>query len=194
MRNSGEFYIFAFMLNIIHLSHRKDRERLLIEQLKDQNIVDYKLWEGVFDKENPKCGIARAHKNIVRWAQSQNHPFVLIAEDDIKFTAIGAFEYFIKNEPKEYDLYLGGVMHGEINEDHSINDFSGLTLYKIRENFYDTFLSLSEERDIDRELANKGKFIVCNPFTVVQHNGFSDNKNEYQNFDLYLQQHKLFGQ
>ncbi len=96
-------------LNIIHLKDRKDRLKLLDIQIVEQNIVNYTVWEGVLDKENPKRGIAKAHKQIIEWARNQNLPSILIAEDDVKFTARGAFEYFLQNEPKEYDLYLGGI-------------------------------------------------------------------------------------
>ena len=74
-------------LNIIHLKERKDRAQLLNIELIKQNITNYKIWEGVFDEENPKRGIAKAHKQIIEWASNQNLPSVLIAEDDIKFTA-----------------------------------------------------------------------------------------------------------
>lgn len=184
-------YICYMQLNIIHLEYRTDRLQLLQNQLHEQNICNYKIWQGFLDEENPKRGIAKAHKQIIQWTHDQNLPSVTIAEDDIKFTSPGAFEYFINNEPKEYDLYLGGIIHGNINNDNSINDFSGLTLYKINQIFYSTFLSLPEEKDIDRSLANKGNYIVCNPFVAIQHNGFSDNKKEYQNYAPYLQHRKL---
>ena len=179
-------------LNIIHLEHRKDRLHKLHNQLFEQNITSYKIWNGVLDEDNPKQGIAKAHKQIIQWAHDQSLPSVIIAEDDIKFTSPGAFAYFISNEPKEYDLYLGGISYGKINNDNSVKDFAGLTLYKINQTFYKTFLSLPEEMDIDRTLANRGRYIVCDPFIVIQHNGFSDNKKEYQNYDSYLQDRKLF--
>lgn len=108
----------------------------------------------------------------------------MIAEDDIKFTARGAFDYFIKNEPQEYDLYLGGIIYGNINSDNTVCDFAGTHFYKIKQKFYDTFLSIPEGKDIDRLLANKGKFIVCNPFVAIQNNGFSDNQKRHQNYDF----------
>lgn len=178
-------------LNIIHLEHRKDRLHLLKKELKQEKITDYRLWNGIPDK-NPKKGIAKAHKQIIGWAKAEQLPSVLIAEDDIKFTATGAFEYFIKNEPEVYDLYLGGIIYGKLNHDNSVNDFSGTHLYKIHQGFYDTFLSLPEEKDIDRSLANMGTFIVCNPIAAIQHNGHSDNQKKYQDYTFYLQNRELF--
>lgn len=73
-------------------------------------------------------------------------------------------------------MYLGGIYYGRIKDDNSVSDFAGTMLYKIHQKFYDTFLSINEEIDIDRALAGKGRFIVCNPFVAIQHEGFSDNK------------------
>lgn len=179
-------------LHIIHLNRRKDRIELLNKELIEQNITNYKIWNGILDKENIKKGIAQAHKQIVDWARNHNLPSVIIAEDDIKFTARNAFEFFFKNEPKDFDLYLGGISHGNINIDDSVTDFAGLHLYKINQSFYNTFLLLPENKDIDRSLANKGKYIVCNPFVAIQQNGYSDNQKKYQSSDLYLQNRKLF--
>lgn len=124
--------------------------------------------------------------------QQTKSSFVFIAEDDIKFTARGAFEYFLQNEPQQYDIYLGGIIYGNINADNSVNDFAGAHLYKINKRFYNTFLSLPEEIDIDRTLANKGKFIVCKPFAAIQQNGFSDNQKKYRNYNRYLQNRELY--
>lgn len=102
------------MLHIIHLKHRTDRLILLNQQLKEQNVVEFRIWDNDHDVENPKRGIARAHKQIVSWAQEQNLASVTIAEDDVKFTVKGAYNYFIGSEPDEYDLYLGGISYGKL--------------------------------------------------------------------------------
>ena len=180
------------ILNIIHLPHRKDRLELLKNELITQEIDDYRIWDGILNAEVPFKGIVQAHKHIVAWARDQKQPLVMIAEDDIKFTAKGAFKHFLRNEPADYDLYLAGTYFGKIEEDNSIKDFSGTMLYIIRQQFYDTFLSLPEERNFDRELANKGKYIVCNPFAAVQHQGYSDNRKAFVNFDKHLKGRKLF--
>lgn len=116
----------------------------------------------------------------------------MIAEDDIKFTAPFAFNHFLKQKPREFDLYLGGIYHGTIHSENTVEDFAGLTLYIIHQTFYDTFLSAGENTDLDRELAGKGKFIVCNPFAAIQHNGYSDNKKEFINYDDCLKGRILF--
>lgn len=98
-------------LNIIHLPSRLDRLQLLENQLDEQKVRDYKIWPGILDNDNPKRGIAKAHKQIIRWAKDQGLDSIIIAEDDLKFTAPGAFAFFIENEPTNFDIYLGGNDH-----------------------------------------------------------------------------------
>ena len=123
----------------------------------------------------------------------ETFPEVLVAEDDIHFTSPGAFRLFLDNKPIEYDIYLGGIIWGKIKEDNSVDDFSGNTLYMVNSRFYSTILSVSEEKDFDRVVANKGKFFVCKPMVVVQHNGYSDNQKRHIDFDPYIRRTKLYG-
>jgi hypothetical protein len=181
------------LLNLIHLKHRTDRLSTLKPELEAQGISDYRIWDGVIHPTSTNIGIAQAHQQIVKWAQSTHQKEVLIAEDDLHFTAIGSFDYYIKNKPDDYDLYLGGIVWGKPNN-NLVDDFSGTTLYMIHEKFYDKFLSVSGEKDLDRSLKSKGKFVVCNPMVVVQHNGFSDHSNRHVDFQTYIRGYKLFGQ
>jgi hypothetical protein len=164
---------------------------ILYNEIKEQNIVDYKIWPGIIN-ENTRKAIAQAHKQIVLWATGQNKPSVIIAEDDIKFTSKGAFDFFLANEPNDYDIYLGGIFHGKVNNDNTVLDFAGTHLYIIKQHFYSTFLSLPENLDFDRELAHKGRYVVCNPFVAIQHNGYSDNKKRHQEYQMYLKNRAFY--
>ena len=179
-------------LNIIHLSHRIDRYNNVLDELESQGITDFAFWEGFLDREKPSRGIAKAHQQIVAWAAKQCLNEILIAEDDIKFTSKNAFRYFLMNEPKEYDLYLGGISYGRVKEDSTVDDFAGTHLYKIRRCFFETFLSLSGQKDIDRDLAGKGKYVVSIPMVAIQSDGFSDNVNEYRNNKFYFEKRDLW--
>jgi hypothetical protein len=67
-----------------------------------------------------------------------------------------------------------------------------MTCYTIHQNFYNTFLSTPDEEHIDAALANKGKYVVCNPFTVRQHNGWSSNSRQHCNYDQMFLNRKMF--
>lgn len=180
------------LLNIIHLPKRVDRLELLKKELLVQKIEKHKIWDGIINPIIPVQGISQAHKQIVRYAQREKLPEILIGEDDLHFTEKGAFRFFINNKPNDYDIYLGGILDGKIKKDSTVDDFSGLTLYFINERFYNIFLSMPENTNLDRALRNKGKFLVCNPFVVVQHNGFSDNVKQFCNYDEFLKDRNLF--
>jgi len=180
------------LLNIIHLKKRADRLDLIRSELLEQNIEKYKMWDGIIDHSISLRGISQAHKQIVRYAQRERIAEILISEDDVHFTANGAFQFFIKNKPQHYDIYLGGINGGIIKKDNTVDDFSGLTFYMINERFYDIFLSTPENVNLDRALSNKGKFFVCNPFVAIQHNGFSDNLKRFCNYDECLEGRNLY--
>ena len=166
--------------------------QLLQTQLQKQSISDYKIWNGIIDTEEPFAGIAKAHKQIIQYAKEKNIPEVLIAEDDLFFTANTSFEFFLNKKPVDYDIYLSSVYQGLLKEDNTIEDFSGLTFYIVNQRFYDTFLSTSENMNLDRALRNKGKYIVCNPFAVIQCNGYSDNTKKFCNYETCLAGRNLY--
>lgn len=179
-------------LHIIHLPDRKDRLEVLKRELEIQNITDYRIWDGIIDSQFTCKGISQAHKQIIQFAKQEKLTEILIAEDDIQFTSPSSFAFYFKNKPANYDIYLGGIIWGKMNDDNSVDDFSGTTLYLANQKFYEVLLSLPEDKDYDRALAKKGKFIVCNPMVVVQHNGYSDNQKKYIDFAPYIKRTKLY--
>lgn len=95
----------------------------------------------------------------MHYAKHEHLKEVLIAEDDIHFSATGALNFYLKNRPIDYDIYLGGITWRKIKEDNTVNDFSGTVLYMVNENFYDILLALPEVKDFDRALAGKGNLL-----------------------------------
>jgi hypothetical protein len=181
-------------LNIIHLPHRSDRWNLLQTELSQQHISNTKMWNGIVDEALPCKGISKAHKQIISWAKGNGLEDVLIAEDDLHFSAAGAFDHFINCKPFDFDIYLGGISWGSIRSDGSVHDFSGTTLYFANERFYDTLLNLPEDKDYDRAMAGLGRFFVCMPMVVMQHNGFSDNHQRHVDYGPVLRRMKWFSQ
>ncbi|MGK2863047.1 MAG: hypothetical protein ACSLE0_14020 [Chitinophagaceae bacterium] len=179
-------------LHIIHLPHRTDRRILLEKELRSQQIVNFKIWKGIMNETLPVRGISRAHKQIIVWAKQNNLTEVVIAEDDVHFSAPGAFQYFIDQKPNDFDIYLGAVSWGKVQANNVIRDFSGAMLYIAHQRFYDTILDLSEDQNYDRAMAGLGKFIVCNPMVVYPHNGYSDNQRRYIDFGPLVRRMKLF--
>lgn len=178
------------VLNIIHKPERTDRYAKLMNELSNQNISDYRFWDGIH-AETVQKGVNLAHKQIVRYAKEMQLSKVLISEDDLKFTDNGAFEYYLNNEPNNYDLYLASIFLGKIVNGIA-ERFTALTLYMVAERFYDTFLSTPDHLHIDHALAGLGRYVVCEPFICTQHNGHSDNTGKYQNYDILFENRKLY--
>lgn len=184
------------VIHIINLEHRADRRENLALQSKIHGFA-YRLWPGVTSEPYPFYNINKAFKNIVRWAKSQNLSRVIIGEDDLNFTAPGAWEYYLNNMPTDFDTYLGGIYAGTIEEGRITNGYSGHTLITVHERFYDFFLSANEKDHIDRWLGNyafEKQYRVCEPFVVFQTGGYSDNHKRTVNYDGYHENFKFFGE
>ena len=179
------------IVNVINLESRKDRWGHFESQAKEQNI-QYKRWDGVLHI-TPFVGISIAHKRIIQHAKDNKLESVCVCEDDIEFSSPGAYDYFLKNIPEEYSMYLGCVYHGEIKADNTVLDFSSLTLYVVHHSFYDKFLSASPKMHLDRALKMMGKFVVCDPFVCKQIDGYSDNSKKITDYNnKYMGQRKFF--
>lgn len=180
-------------VNTINLSHRTDRYENIQKQFSEQGVKDFKIWPGIVDEQIIQRGISRAHKRIVMDASTKGLPEVCIMEDDCDFLDKNAFDYFIKNKPKEYSLYLGGLSNGQIKEDGTLTNFRGMTLYMVAKPFYNIFLSVDERQHIDFALSRTGTtFHVCQPIVCTQLTGFSDNKKKYFSYAHLLNQYKTW--
>lgn len=182
----------SVIIHCIHDPARKDRFDLLQKEIETQGLT-VQYWPAIKDPlRRVFVGISQAHKQIIRYAKEQKLPRICVAEDDLFFFAPGAWEYYLNNIPDDYDLYLGNVFHG-LEPDGTATDFCGMTLYFCHERFYDTFLGLTEMNHIDRALAGKGRYVVCDPMVSSQQAGYSDNKLHHDSYERYLEGRRLFG-
>lgn len=179
------------MINIIHNPDRDDRWTKLMYEINRQGIMDYTIWDAIFDL--PRCkGISRAHKQIIQHAKDNDLPEVIVMENDILFPAEDGYKYFLQNKPKEFDIYLGGIYRGVIT-DKKTKMFSGLHLYIVAQKFYNTFLNVPEDIDIDNALANLGDYHVCYPYAAIQYDGYSDNTCSISNHHGLLEGKEIYG-
>lgn len=160
-------------VHVIHLSERTDRYELALREADEHGLT--LIFHDGIRAVPAKVGINLAHKKVIQHAKDNNLPEVCAAEDDFHVLGKGAVEYFVNNKPSDYDLYLASVYFGHIRPDNTVNEFCGLTFYYCHRRFYDTFLSLPRDKSIDRAMKGLGKFVVCQPFVVIQHETPSDN-------------------
>lgn len=173
------------LVNVIHSEKRLDRLELIENEAKVQGF-EIRFWPAIFSSK-PARGISLAHRKIVSWAKENNLPWVIILEDDCKFTAPGAFQYYIYKMPDDFDIYLGGLyVIKKLNPDGSIRDHSGMHCYCVHSRFYETFLNVNPDKHIDSALWGLGKYILVDPMVAIQHSTFSDNHHEILNNEELL--------
>lgn len=149
----------------------EDYPRLIGEFIK-QGIVKYRFWDGVILKDSVVASINASHKKIVKWAKENKKKVVVIAEQDLYFTSPNAWQYFLDNMPKGFDLYLWGSYVIPISN----NVICGFQLYVVSEKFYDEFLNVPDNEHIDTAMNDiKGDYHFCYPFPALQRPGFSAN-------------------
>lgn len=196
------------VINIITLVTREDRQQSVKYQIEGQKqyAPQYRFWYGITDTAAPHKAISLSHKRIVQYAKDRKDPFVIIAEDDLKFCSPNSWQTFMKKLKalKSWDILLGGVSGGEIlNEKNGdVYGWSGLFFYAVHENFYDAFLSADPEQNIDRwlslngmeaiekKLGRKPIYQVCYPIIAICIDGVSDNSKEFIVHEKYFRPYK----
>jgi hypothetical protein len=183
-------------INIIFDDRQNDDyERLLGEFIKQTVPPKYKFWPCVINNKSVVSSINASHKMIVQWAKENGLKEVCVAEQDLEFTHSTAWEYFLNNKPKEYDLYLGGSYVKDRDEKTGVFKFMicGFHLYIINEKYYDAFLSVKDTEHIDTEVGDlKGNFVFCYPFPAIQRPGYSANSQEVVNYNTLLQPEDIY--
>lgn len=86
------------------------------------------LWAGLRVSGDLRIDIAMAHRQIIQYAKKQGLRSITIAEDDTRFTASGACDFYVKQKPDDYDLYLGGILYGNLQQSNTVEDFAGTFL------------------------------------------------------------------
>src|ERR1700744_1364832 len=182
-------------LNIIWDSRRPEKWEPLMAELSTQGITDYEIWSCLILPEVVES-ISASHKMIVQDAKDKGLKEVCIAEDDLMFTAPGAWDYFLSKKPRFFDLYLGGcyspVKHGWDESPYSYTlEPVGFHLYILHERYYDTFLSPPDHLHIDT--AQKSNTIkVCYPIVALQRPGFSANNKCDQDYNSILKPEDIY--
>lgn len=178
-------------MNII-IGNRSERLPRLMKELETQGITDFDLWDGIYKYDSAKKNINAAHKQVIEYAKLAKWEMVCVGEEDLKFFAPGAWDFFIKNIPKDFDLYLSSVYVGDIKEDNTTDYFCGFGLYICHSRFYDSFLATDPNEHIDRSMKGKGRFVVSNPFIAEQWDGWSANTGKEETYGRLMQGRNIF--
>lgn len=179
-------------VNIIHDDRFFDRLPPLIKEL-DCCKIDYTVWAACIEKKNVLENITESFRRIVQDAKDKGLKRVIIAEDDLTLTSSGAWDYFLKNEPDQYDVYIGGsyLIDNRCKYEPPIvrvDSWVGNHLIMVNERYYDTWLSSKPDGHIDTEQSNRGEFYVCFPYVALQRPAMSaNNTGQMVNYNSILE-------
>lgn len=165
-----------------------DRYEPLIQELKLQNIVDYEIWPCII-KSDVVSSINASHKMIVREAKEKGEKEACIAEDDLMFTCRRAWDFYLKNKPDSFDIYLACSYVVPID----YKKICGFHLYIVHERFYDKFLSIPDDVHIDTYFDTvEGEYVFCHPFPALQRPGWSSNNKAKANYNSILRPEDIY--
>lgn len=162
----------------------------LMSELRSQGIEPSKIWEPILAKSVVES-INVSFKQIIRYAKEKRLPEIAIAEDDLMFSCVGAWSYFLQNKPAHYSIYIGG--NYLINEPekyttphYKLNQYVGNQLIIVSEGYYDRFLSVPDNLHIDMAQKDMGEFYACFPMIALQRPGHSANAGRDVNYNSNL--------
>ena len=183
-------------INIIYDDRNPDDyPRLIGEFIKQTVTPKYKFWSCIMDRGSVVKSINASHKMIVQWAKNNNLPYVCVAEQDLEFTCDKAWQYFLEQMPKDFDIYLGCSYIKNLNPNTEVVDnlICGFQLYVVASKFYDAFLSVDDSAHIDTAVGDlKGNVKFCKPFVALQRSGFSANNKTIVNYNVVLNEEDIY--
>lgn len=184
-------------IHIIHDYRRQEKYQPLIAELSRQSITDYEIYPCILSKTVVES-ISESHKMIVREAKERGYEMICIAEDDLMFPAKDGWQYFLKNMPMLFDIYLGGSYLKDERIKYSspttaVDSYVGNHLIVIHNRYFETFLESDSKQHIDTAQTGKGFFQLCYPMAAIQRPGFSANNMDICNYNGILNEEDIYG-
>jgi len=193
---------------VIHDLRRDDAELILCErELQRQGITEYGIWPAITSGcEVVADCIAMSHKNVIRQAQEMELDEVCVMESDVWFPGKGAWDYFLRHIPTEYDIYSAGDYrqleelrrHASFRKSlrgpatvYKTDRLAGLHCYIMHRNYFDTFLQ-SPAGHIDIAQDGRGLFRICYPFAALQRESWSANNRKKVDYNSEILKADVF--
>ncbi len=156
--------------------------------------IAYEIWPCIL-LPNVVSSISASHKMIVQDAKERGLVEVAIAEDDVCFPHEKGWEWFLKNKPPLFDIYVGGCYLPFDKQGKEgafrVNEIVGFHLYIVYSRYYDTFLATDEKQHIDTSQKSKLMY-CCYPMAAIQRSGFSANNMAVCNYNSILKPEDIY--
>jgi GR25 family glycosyltransferase involved in LPS biosynthesis len=181
----------------INLKTRKEKKQWMKKQCKKLKL-HVNFFDAVKNTLNPAKGCLQSHLKIIMMAKRKNLPYVLILEDDCKFTQKNLD---LPELPKEWEmLYLGGNVDDVYTEKQSAwMPMACWTThsYIIHNSIYDFVIEhLSKyEKEVDRFYKDivhtRKKSFMLSYHLTIQREGYSDIQGSNVSYAMFTPEDKV---
>lgn len=205
-----------FDIYVINLKHRTDRKEEILNDLKDTTTFNIKFFEAI-KNEKGWIGCGLSHLSLIKYAQDNNFPYIIVAEDDFLFkindakvkevislltSNLNDWEIF-NGSPSFWDkrncisqLNFYNFTNPELKDKFLKVDWGQSTSFMIyNRNSYTKILNYKFEQEIDQYVSKNFFQIVYKPEPFsIQKSSYSDVSNVTQTKDyekFFIDQHKI---
>lgn len=177
-------------VNIIFDSRRQEMYEPLMKELAIHKITDYEIWPCIILPDVPES-ISESFKMVIRDAQEKGLEEVCIWEHDNFFTQSDGWEYFLKNKPDEYDIFVSGSYLTDNRYDWKppyvkVDAYVGNHCILVHSKYFQKWLDTDPKKHCDTVHNNNADIKICFPFTALQRPGFSANTMAMVNYNAML--------
>lgn len=176
-------------LHIIYDDRNSSDYGRLLGEFIEQGITKYKFHKAIVLTDSVVKSINASHRMLVQMAKDNDWDEITIGEQDLTFTAPDAWQYYLSQKPKSFDIFLGCSYIPPISN----NKLCGFHLYTVSKKYYYTFLSVNPEAHIDTEIGDMGgDFKFCYPFPALQRPGYSANNRAVVDYNKVLDEKDIY--
>ena len=187
-----------YELYCINLIDRSDKLESLKKNIKENNFKCKLIVIEAIKHNKGEIGCGLSHQKIIKLAQKKNLEKIIVLEDDCLFNdkSYELFEKCMKQLPKDFDIFLGGISGGEpekkiTNNICKLKSFTATQFIIYSKSIYNKILEY-KKGNIDVYISNLIKKnnlnVYCSyPFISTQLTCYSDIKKKIKNYDRYFE-------
>jgi hypothetical protein len=179
---------------VIYNDYRPEKYDLFMTEFERQKI-EVSIFNCIQNQNhNIVEKISESFKSVIREAKKRGDEEIAIFEDDIMFPNEKGWEYFLKNKPDDYDIYIGGSYMIDNRIEYKppivkVPTYVGNQCIIVNERYYDTWLNTDSKEHCD-SVHKDGLFYLCFPMIALQRPGWSANHsngtNQIVNYNPYI--------
>lgn len=183
---------------VIYDDRRQEKLPLFVGELERQGIKEFEIFPAIVLTHSTVESISASFKAVIQGAKDRGEKEICIMEDDVMIPNEKGWEYFLKNKPESFDIYIGGSYLIDNRYEYKppvvkVEHYVGNQAIIVSEKYYDKWLATDEKQHCDSAQNNNGDFYVCFPMPILQRSGWSSNHQAIANYNATFSNDELKG-